>query len=70
MAEYIDREKIPWARVDHPKGDFWDRIVFERSINSMTSADVIEREKAKSLIEAAIEDSWDLDYALERLKEI
>lgn len=51
MAEYIDREKIPWARVDHPRGNFWDRIVFEKSINSMTPADVIERSKIDKTIE-------------------
>lgn len=36
----------------------------------MSSADVIERENVKNLIETAIEDGWELDYALERLKEI
>ena len=32
--------------------------------------DVIEREKVKNLIKIAIEDAWELDYALEKLKEI
>jgi hypothetical protein len=70
MAEYIDRNKIPWAKVDNPKGIFWERIVFESAINNIPPADVIEREKVKSLIEVAIEDGWELDYTLERLKEI
>ena len=45
MAEYIDKNKIPWAKVDNPKGVFWERVVFESAINNITPADVIEREK-------------------------
>lgn len=33
-------------------------------------AEYIERENVKNLIEVAIEDSWELDYTLDRLKEV
>lgn len=66
MAEYIDRKKIHF----HAFFDAGDYSQAMRCINNMTPADVIERENVKNLIENAIEDGWELDYALERLKEI
>lgn len=33
-------------------------------------ADYIDRENVKNLIEVATEDSWELDYTLDRLKEV
>ena len=33
-------------------------------------AEYIDRENVKNLIEVAIEDSWELDYTLDRLKEV
>lgn len=56
MAEYIDKNKIPWAKVDNPDGIFWERIVFESAINNIAPADVIERFK----IDKAIEDIKEL----------
>ena len=49
MAEYIDRNKIPWAKVDNPKGVFWERVVFESAINNIPPADVIERSEYEKL---------------------
>lgn len=49
MAEYIDKNKIPWAKVDNPKGVFWERVVFESAINNITPADVIERSEYEYL---------------------
>lgn len=66
MAEYIDREKINLFGF-YDAGDYSQAM---RCIKSIPTADVIERENVKSLIEMAIEDNWELDYALERLKEI
>lgn len=51
MAEYIDRKKIPWPKVDSPKGKYWDRLVCESIIESMEPADVIERGKINKAIE-------------------
>ena len=69
MAEYINRAKVDYEFITTRGGG--DTIVnlYERILDIPT-ADVVEREKVKSLIEVAIEDGWDLDYALERLKEI
>lgn len=50
MAEYIDRNKIPWAKVDNPKGIFWERVVFESAINNIPPADVIERTEVDKAI--------------------
>lgn len=51
MAEYIDKSKIPWAKVDNPAGVFWERIVFESAINNITPADVVERTEYDELNE-------------------
>ena len=40
MAEYIDRTKIKYPKVDSPKGEYWDRFVTESYINSMPTEDV------------------------------
>ena len=51
MAEYIDRNKIPWPKTDNPKGKYWDRLICESVIESMEPADVIERSKIDKAIE-------------------
>lgn len=49
MAEYIDRNKIPWAKTDNPKGKYWDRLICESTIESMEPADVVERSEYEYL---------------------
>ena len=51
MAEYIDKNKIPWVKTDNPKGKYWDRIVLESTIKEMTPAEVVERSKIEKAIE-------------------
>lgn len=76
MAEYIDRDDVRFhCSCDYcSNGDvcnFCESNVIEYSdFMEIPNADVVEREKVKSLIEVAIEDGWELDYTLERLKEI
>ena len=81
MAEYIDRDKVlRELECGIRAGNYEEGYEDYMHINDMDdcvdtikyfdTADVVEREKVKSLIEVAIEDGWELDYALERLKEI
>ena len=50
MAEYIDRTKIKYPKVDSPKGEYWDRFVTESYINSLPAADVIERSEYDKVV--------------------
>ena len=65
MAEYIDKDIAIQICMNS-----WGTDDASQDIKDEPPADVIERDKVKSLIEVAIEDGWELDYALERLKEI
>lgn len=69
MAEYITKEQII-SILYAPRKAILTFEDFVTSIGNLAPADVIERETVKNLIEAAIEDNWELDYALERLEEI
>ena len=70
MTEYIDKAKIPWAKVDHPEGDPWDRIVFERSINAMPSAEVVERSEYDELNEKYFKAIHNHTECLKKLHEL
>lgn len=70
MAKYINREDLNFLndfRIDSGK---YAGLRLDDVFDELATADVIERENVKDFIEAAIEDDWELDYALERLKEI
>lgn len=70
MAEYIDREEVLELKEDYGEGQYLMILIDPVLVKRLPTADVIERDKVKSLIEVAIEDGWELDYALERLKEM
>lgn len=70
MARYVDLDKVEFLKVDNNKEFNHGVDCCINKLLEIEPADVIERENVKRLIEAAIEDSWELDYVLERLKEI
>lgn len=70
MAEYINRQDLDFLndfRIDSGK---YVGLRLDDVFDELATADVIERESVKNLIKVVIEDNWELDYALERLKEI
>lgn len=70
MARYINLDKVEFLKTEDNKEFNHGVDCCINKLLEIEPADVIERKECENLIEAAIEDSWELDYALERLKKI